>query len=306
MKYLIALLFCIPQILSAQNIPNAGFESWLIGQVILETEDWRSSNFYTFNQFGIYSVNPDFVDVTEGFASARLSTSILDTLGPFAAYLVSGSPVMDQITGEVDIMSGGTPFPYRPTKMIGKYKYESDSPFEDFGQAHVILKKYNNATGERDTIGYGQNVLLNPTTGFQTFEVAIQYMVPDVTPDSVIVILYSTNPNAPNTGAELWVDDLSFEIITNVSEMDEVLDVKIFPNPFREFIKIEIVTLEKGHLDLVDINGRKVSSEILNVGSQVIEIETEALSAGSYFINWRNEKGESHILDKVIKVRTTH
>ena len=302
MKYLIALLFCFPQILPAQNIPNPGFEDWIIGNVVLETFHWRSSNYYTFNQFGIYSANPDWENFTEGFTSVRLSTTILDTLGAFAAFMVSGFPMMDYETNELDIMSGGTPFPYRPTKMIGQYQYESNSPIEDFGQAHVILKKYNNATGQRDTIGYGQNVLLNPTTGFQTFEVPIQYMVPDIIPDSVIVILYSTYPNAPNTGAELWVDDLSFEIITNVSEIAEVLDVKIFPNPFKDFIKVEIVTQEKGYLDLMDINGRKVSSKTLNVGSQTIEIETGTLAAGNYFINWRNEKGESHILDKVVKV----
>ena len=140
MKTLITILLSLPIILSAQNIPNAGFESWFIGQVILEAEDWRSSNFYTFNQFGIYSVNPDMVYASEGYTSARLTTTMLDTLGPFAAFMVCGSPLLDQVNGEVDILSGGTPFPYRPTKMIGQYRFESNSPIEDFAQAHVILK----------------------------------------------------------------------------------------------------------------------------------------------------------------------
>jgi hypothetical protein len=302
MKNLFTLLLCLPITLSAQNIPNAGFESWFIGQVVLEAEDWRSSNFYTFNQFGIYSVNPDMVNVAEGFTSARLSTSILDTLGAFTAYMVNGSPILNQVTGEVDIMSGGTPFPYRPSKMIGQYQFESNSPIEDFAQAHVILKKYNTATGERDTIGYGQNVLLNPSASFQTFEVPIQYLVPDVTPDSVIVILYSTYPDTPISGGELWVDDLSFEINTAISEIEEVVEVKIFPNPFMEIIKVEIITLKKGQIDLIDINGRKVVSKPLDEGDQTIEIETSVLPAGNYYINWRSENGESHLLEKLVKV----
>lgn len=302
MKNLITFLFCIPTLLAAQNIPNPGFESWLIGQVVLEAEDWRSSNFYTFNQFGIYSVNPDMVNVAEGFTSARLSTTILDTLGAFTAYMVNGSPMLNQVTGEVDIMSGGTPFPYRPSKMIGQYQFESNSPIEDFAQVHVILKKWNDVTGEPDTIGYGQNVLLNPSADFQTFEVPILYLVPEVTPDSVIVILYSTYPDTPIAGGELWVDDLSFEINTAVSEIEEVVEVKIFPNPFMEIIKVEIITLKKGQIDLIDINGRKVVSKPLDEGRQTIGIETTGLAAGNYFINWRSENGESYLLEKLIKV----
>ena len=303
MKNLIILLLSLPFVLPAQNIPNPGFESWLIGQVVLEAEDWRSSNFYTFNQFGDYSVNPDFVDVAEGYTSARLTTTILDTLGAFAAYLVSGSPIINQTTGTVDIMTGGTPFPYRPSKMLGQYQFKSNSPIEDFAQAHVILKKYNSVTGERDTIGYGQNVLLNPSATFQAFEVPIQYLVEDVIPDSVIVILYSTYPNAPIEGGELWVDDLSFEFTTDISEIDEVLEVNIFPNPFSEFIKIEIAVVEKGQVELIDINGRKVYSTSLDAGTQAIEIETMELVAGNYFIYWKNEKGESHLLEKLIKTK---
>jgi len=199
-------------------------------------------------------------------------------------------------------MSGGTPFPHRPAKMIGQYMFESNSPIEDFAQAHVILKKYNTSTGERDTIGYGQNVLLNPSADFQTFEVPIQYLIPDVTPDSVIVILYSTYPNTPNAGGELWVDDLSFEFTTNISEVDEVLEVNLFPNPFQEFLKIEITVLKKGTLELIDINGEKIFSKVLNKGFQTIKVETSAFPSGNYFVNWRNQKGESKILEKCIKI----
>ncbi len=303
MKYLFTLLLCLPQFLPAQNIPNPGFESWLIGQVILEAEDWRSSNFYTFNQYGTYSVNPDMVYFTEGFTSARLTTTILDTLGPFASFLVSGSPLMDHVNGELDIMSGGTPFPYRPSKMKGQYQYQSESPIEDFGQAHVILKKYNASSGKADTIGYGENVLLNPTTGFQSFEVPIQYLVPDVTPDSVIVIFYSTHPNAPTAGGELWVDDLSFEISTNISSINNVLELSLFPNPFQSLIKIELTTLESGNLELITIDGKVVYSEFLNKGLQRLEIETAALPVGNYYVNWRNEKGDRQVLEKVVKVK---
>ena len=140
MKNIIVFLLCSPIFLPAQNIPNAGFENWLIGQVILEAQDWRSSNFYTFNQFGVYSANPDNIYIAEGYTSARLTTEELDTMGAFAAFLVSGSPLIDHENGTVDIMSGGTPFPHRPTKMLGKYRFESNSPIEDFAQAHVILK----------------------------------------------------------------------------------------------------------------------------------------------------------------------
>jgi hypothetical protein len=303
MKYFIAFLFCIPQLLSAQNIPNPGFEIWYIGDVVLKAGDWENSNFYTFNQFGFYSANPDWEDFTEGFTSIRLSTFQQDTLAPFVAFTISGLPIMDYATGEVDVISGGTPFPYRPSKMMGKYQFASESPIEDFGQARVILKKYNTATGQADTIGYGENVLLNPTVGFQSFEVSIQYLVPDVTPDSIVVIFYSTNPEAPNVGGELWVDDLSFDFSTSIFDVENMIAISIFPNPFQEIIKVEIEALEKGQIELIDINGKIVFSKLLEKGSQTIKIETSNLVSGNYFINWRNEKGECQILEKVVKIK---
>lgn len=303
MRYFITLLLCIPHFLPAQNIPNSGFEVWQIGDVVLEAEDWRSSNFYTFNQFLIYSANPDWENFTEGYTSLRLTTSILDTLGPYAGFIISGSPMMDYGTGELDIMSGGTPFPYRPIKMLGQYQFQSQSPIEDFGQAHVILKKYNSVTNQADTVGYGQNVLLNPTVGFQSFEVPIQYFVTDVIPDSIIVIFYSTNPQAPTAGGELWVDELSFDFSTSVAAVNEKATLQLSPNPFQEYIKLEITTTEKGQIELLNTCGQVVKCEQLNTGNQSVEFETSALVPGCYFINWRNEKGECQHLEKAIKIK---
>ncbi len=303
MKYLIALFLWVPHILSAQNIPNPGFEIWYIGDVVLEAEDWRTSNFYTFNQFGFYSANPDWDNFTEGFVSCRLSTFQQDTMAPFAAYIVSGSPQMDYETGEVEIITGGTPFPYRPAKMMGQYQFQSESPIEDFGQAHVILKKYNTSTNQADTIGYGENVLLNPSAGFQAFEVPIQYLVPDVTPDSVIVVFYSTDPHAPTIGGELWVDDLSFDFSTNVYDVNEMPTAILFPNPFHESVQIEIKCIENGNLELLDVEGKRVKSKYLNKGTHNIEIETADLALGNYYLSWRNEKGELQILKKGVKIK---
>ena len=303
MKNIVTLLLSLPFLLNAQNIPNAGFENWLIGQVVLEAQDWTSSNFYTFNQFGIYSVNPEYVYVAEGFTSARLSTEELDTLGPFAAFLVSGSPMPDHLTGELDIMTGGTPFPHRPTKMIGKYQYQSNSPIEDFGQAHVILKKWNAAMNKPDTIGYGQNTLLNPAADFQTFEVPIQYFDPVVIPDSVIVVLYSTYPNSPNSGSVLWVDDLSFDFTSSTDEFDALVDVKVYPNPFAELVQIEIQALEKGNIELVGAVGKTYFKIPVETGHQKIELKTVELAPGNYFIVWKTEHGENRVIEKLVKTK---
>jgi hypothetical protein len=198
-------------------------------------------------------------------------------------------------------MSGGTPFPYRPTKMKGKYRFESESPIEDFAQARVILKKYNSSTGERDTIGNGENVLLNPSMDFQEFEVPINYNDPTTIPDSVIVILYSTYPSSPIEGGTLWVDDLSFEFTTAVSNIDDISEVKIFPNPFSDFFRIELDVKKEGELNLIDANGRNVISKSVNNGRHVLEFDLRGLPAGNYFLNWQSENGKSSLLKKLIK-----
>lgn len=303
MRNILPFFLFFPILLNAQNIPNAGFEDWYIGDVVLEADHWRSSNSYTFNQYLVYSANPDWVYYSEGITSARLTTVVLDTLGPYAGRIVSGAPMMDYETFELDIISGGTPFPYRPEKLTGQYRYQSESPIEDFGQAHVILKKYNPATGKRDTIGIGENVLLNPSSDFKTFEVPIQYLVADVIPDSVIVFFYSSHPQAPVAGSELWVDDLSFgDFTASAAVISPEISASLYPNPFRDFLNVEITAPEAGVIELLSAEGRPIATRKVEPGFQTIKMETGNLPAGNYFIAWQRSNGEKVVLKKVVKL----
>ncbi len=304
MQNILPLFIFFPILLNAQNIPNAGFEDWYIGDVVLEADQWQSSNSYTFNQYLVYSANPDWEYFTEGFTSVRLTTVVLDTLGPYAGRIVSGSPMMDYETFQLDIISGGTPFPHRPEKLTGQYRYQSQSPIEDFGQAHVILKKYNPATGKRDTIGIGENVLLNPSPDFKTFEVPIQYLVADMIPDSVIVFFYSSHPQAPVAGSELWIDDLSFgDSTSSVTGAMPAVAANLYPNPFRDFLNVEITAPEEGVIELVSAEGRPVATRKAEKGTRTFTIETGNLPAGNYFITWQRSSGEKLFLKKAVKMQ---
>ena len=198
----------------------------------------------------------------------------------------------------IDFITGGTPFPYKPAKMLGFYKYTSNVPIEDFGQARVILKKYNENTGKRDTIGLGENLLLNPAGDFMPFEVPINYLVPNVTPDSIVVIFHSTYPDFPNAGAELWLDSLSFDISTAIEEFENggkaegINYCSVSPNPSDEIIYVEFNFPADGFLKLFNSEGKLTYVESVASTFEDLEINVSGFPAGLYILQLFHRKGE--------------
>ena len=62
---------------------------------------------------------------------------------PYKGFVVNGNHFYTDSIGYMDFKKGGTPFPYRPIKLRGHFKFDNTSPsLNNYGKAIVLLKKY--------------------------------------------------------------------------------------------------------------------------------------------------------------------
>ncbi|HHH50301.1 MAG TPA: T9SS type A sorting domain-containing protein [Saprospiraceae bacterium] len=100
-------------------------------------------------------------------------------------------------------------------------------------------------------------------------------------------IAYIAGGNKPFVFASEASFDLSNTAVIN-TELG-ISSTKVFPNPARESIVIEINMNQKAKVDIAifDVNGKLVASKLdnnLSKGVQQIHIDLKAIAAGNYFI----------------------
>ena len=74
--------------------------------------------------------------------------------------------------------------------------------------------------------------------------------------------------------------------------MKKEIDVQMYPNPARDFVKVKFdgESESKLNLEVYDVRGIKVLTQILKNGET--EIPVSALSSGAYVFKFADEKGE--------------
>ncbi len=229
---LILLMFFQTHLAFSQNIDNPSFDSVYIGGID-RIHSWITSDawpvvpgdtVFPLNPYDhyvstglqyhelLYSVQVEYTSAFHGPYSIKLlsDSGRVDVFGnPFASFILNGNHFYTDNNGYVDLSKGGTPFPYRPFKLMGHYKLVDNSPsLNNYPEAYVLLKKYNPLTQTSDTIGYATAaMLLYPTSSWLPFEMPINYLSNQV-PDSIVVAFFSPPLGAAST---LWVDSLGFD-----------------------------------------------------------------------------------------------
>ena len=257
------LLLILPMAIKSQNIQNASFDSVYIGGID-RLFGWISSDAWGMNINGdtvlpmqpnhyyqavglslhevFNTVQLEYAGATPGGSAVRLYSKaayIHDYGYFFPGFIVNGNHFYTDNNGYIDLIRCGEPFPFRPDKLKGYYKFEDSlSVIDNYGVAEVILKKYNTSTNQIDTIGYAHSgLILNPTLNWTPFEINIDYY-DNVTPDSIIVAFYSSAFGPRTT---FWIDDISFDYYNAEIEHNLKEKINIFPNPTEGSIYINSV-----------------------------------------------------------------
>jgi glycosidase len=112
--------------------------------------------------------------------------------------------------------------------------------------------------------------------------------------------IYTTN-QLPKTESNLvpW-KALGKNVLAAENEIEE--GIKLFPNPSKDFIKIEIPDFGKGYifLKINDIMGRVLSENEFKAGQKNYSIDIKNLPEGTYFLNV--EQGEKRFVKKFVKL----
>jgi hypothetical protein len=280
----IALTFipflCFEPIASAQQIPNAGFESWSGG----EPDSWNTTNMSVlFTPF--LTVNQETNNPQSGTSCAMLETVTKNIFlvgqVTIPGVLTLGVLNIDPVNQTASI-SGGIPFTGRPQALSGYIKYQPSSG--DMCLLGLGLTKWNN--GVRDTIGFSFLPFGISTSEWMGFTVPLLYLIQE-TPDTLNIGLISSNiaDGLAHTGSKLWVDNLSLTYGNiSIEGITFPSDIKIFADgsKHRLIIKPDFEKLKNAELTIYNMNGQVLFHQSNSLQQQEVSIDLSSLLPGTY------------------------
>ena len=271
MKYLIAIIFCVPFLIQAQTtLPNMDFENW--SSSASGNFDEPDGAWATVNPIrDIFSLNPVTTfpssDAKSGPIAVKMeSGSIVGSLF-VAGIIATGTFDANASIGENLLL--GTPFTGRPISLKGFYKYAPVNG--DSADLYVALTKWNTTTNQRDTIAQkGYREYSNIAT-YTPFELMLEY-TSAATPDSIVVIFTSSAGGEVfqgQVGSTMHVDNLSFTYASDIDESTNDNHFEIYPNPSSGNVTLNwSADLGAVKIELFDVQGRSVTN-LVNSVSQI-------------------------------------
>ncbi len=242
MKNLIitTILVALSLVNFSQTLPNAEFQSWIDNGFYEEPEFWNTPN-PALLLLGSYTV------LKSDIAFSGDYSAMLETKSFFGSIVIPGVITLAQInidpSSQQYTIDGGLALHENVSKLTGMYQYSGANG----DSASVLIYNFKrNDDGIMDTIGYGFGYLKDAVswTSFTVNMVNLNNHVPDTF--NVIIVSSGVEFQA---GSVLLVDSLAIETNTGIINLgDELVSVKIYPNPSSEFVTFETYNFEKDRL----------------------------------------------------------
>ena len=277
--FILTLTFAVSA--KAQNIPNAGFESWTAGFGFDDPNSWG-----TLNALSLIGIPISVTKSTQrhgGSFSAKVETmSTIDSIGqvtPSTGFMAIG--FVDIFNNQFDI---GTPFTARPDSLVGWVKCNSVNG--DTSGVALQLTKWDATSLTQEMIGFGGYITTSSSSTFYRFSVPIEYESEN-TPDSISVFVLSSLGNG-QIGSAIWVDDLSliYNTSSSVGELNGP-SFEVFPNPVNDELSISSITVDK--MEVYSATGILIDHILIDSGL-IYTYDTKKLANGLYLV--KNSKGE--------------
>ena len=90
-------------------------------------------------------------------------------------------------------------------------------------------------------------------------------------------------------------------IASSTDEFD--LEISISPNPFRDFLNLHCSCDQELEVSIYNLNGQKLTSEIVRFQNNRMQIGTSQLSPGVYMISGIDRLGNQYFTEKLVKVQ---
>jgi len=269
----------------AQEIPNAGFETWAqqgpleipdgwdCGPTGTKSSSGHSGSFALLMQSGIFT-NP-------------MSGSV-DTLGGGGNTGIGGPPG----TPHVD----GFAFALRPDSLASWYKYNASG--QDSFRLQVVLSRWNPVAGSREIVASSE-MKASSASDWTRIALALNYISVE-NPDTASIRFQSSlsDPQNPVLGSILTVDDLSFVYnplgVKKISRKE--VQFVVAPNPVSDLLKIDVAAPTLVHI--FDSKGNLVFSSNTEAQSDLL---VSTLPTGLYCIRLYPQVGEEVRFARFIK-----
>jgi hypothetical protein len=282
----ILLCLVLITVASKAQIPNASFENWYTPNTLEYATGWMTSDSLSRALQGGSSAFKGS-DPYDGTFSLHLkSVTVGFTTGPGVA--TNG---VVGFNGTAFVFSGGTPDTTHYRFLTGQFKYTPTNPL-DQGRISVLLSR--NATGTRDTIGFGTTTFDGTISSYTSFFAPIIYKDYINPPDTFLIVIQSSKGIAdPNLGigSELVIDSLNFSGLVGIEEaVDVIKSLNVYPSPAHNQLNVAIELKKKVNMNcnIYDLNGKQV----LNITGieEKQSIDISSLAKGNYILKLSDEK----------------
>ncbi len=293
MKSLLTFLFVFIGTLtvSAQSIPNSGFENWTLTPGGISNPDyWNTSDSATFLNGGGHSAFSGTDSYEGSLCLHLLSWQISFLKGP--GYASNGTI---NIVNFVPIYSGGSPDTIRHRYLSGYYKYNKLGASE-VGSINIFLLR-NNA-GVRDTIATGTTFFTNNTSTYTQFITQMDYRDYINNPDTCLITILSSKAALSDptivVGTELIIDSLNFSGTVGIDEISNLVSkANIYPSPADNELNLEVELKKAAELqyEIYDFKGRLIIQSLMPAPKEKIDVSS--LANGQYVLKLTDVKRNS-------------
>jgi hypothetical protein len=310
MKTIVALIILITNVVIAKAqinlVPNASFEDTMTcnGSGFIESfiYSWRGWNYFNPCRDASHYVpnneaGSQYPNNGNAYCGVYTYGKSLD-FNPFRNYIqVKLSNILiSEKKYNVEFYVSESDVMHAKSNSIGAY-FSTDSFFVSsafIGLIDVVPQVQNNPNNDlSDTANWtlvSGSFIANGTERYLT----IGNFLPDSLSNVIPLDSVCSQPNGFNCAVYYYIDDVSV-VLDDDSGLDESLiaaNIKMFPNPAKEVLSIEMQTNFNGSIQIRDALGKEIFNANLQNNITNFTIDTKDFESGLYFISFRNERGE--------------
>lgn len=261
MKTFITIALLCATLLSAQNVPNGGFENWVDNN----PDDWKVSNLP---------------------ASEVITKSGIAFSGSFAAKGQSievnreNLPVEMQADGPPEAFGLGFPISEKYMSMTFRYKLENGNNDQLYATTSI-------RNTDSMTIGRGTTIIEDNSTEWSLGTVPIEYTGEGTPGFAVIQFILQDRSGGepPSTDAFFIIDDVAFSLVTDINDDNSIIPdnpnlYDNYPNPFNPETTIKYQLSKSSQVSLTVYN---------LLGKEVATLINQQQSAGVKTVAWNGK-----------------